>query len=94
MPVMPLAATTRSVQEQGWGQLIVRIAQGDQDALATLYDRSSPQVYGLVLKILDNREAAEEVTLDVYTQAWCQTHSYDELRRPRACARRLPSGRG
>jgi len=66
MFVMPLE-TTRQVHEQEWGQLIAQIAQGDQEALATLYDRSSPQVYGLVLKVLDNREAAEEVTLDVYT---------------------------
>jgi len=79
MLVMPLE-TTRSVNEQEWGLLIAQTAQGDQDALATLYDRTSPQVYGLILKILDNREAAEEVTLDVYTQVWRQAHTYDETR--------------
>lgn len=76
---MPLD-TTRSAHEQEWGQLIAQTAQGDQTAFATLYDRTSPQVYGLVLKILDNREAAEEVTLDVYTQVWRQAHTYDETR--------------
>jgi RNA polymerase sigma-70 factor (ECF subfamily) len=75
-----LPETTRQVHEQEWGQLIAQTAQGDQAALATLYDRTSPQVYGLVLKILDNREAAEEVTLDVYTQVWRQAHTYDETR--------------
>jgi RNA polymerase sigma-70 factor (ECF subfamily) len=79
MLVIPLE-TTRSIHEQEWGQLIAQTAQGDQAALATLYDRTSPQVYGLVLKILDNREAAEEVTLDVYTQIWRQAHTYDETR--------------
>ncbi|NOS81740.1 MAG: sigma-70 family RNA polymerase sigma factor [Nitrospira sp.] len=79
MPVMPLE-TTRQAHEQEWGELIALTAQGDQTALATLYDRTSPQVYGLVLKILDNREAAEEVTLDVYTQVWRQAHTYDETR--------------
>lgn len=79
MLVMPLE-TTRHVHEQEWGELIALTAQGDQAALATLYDRTSPQVYGLVLKILDNREAAEEVTLDVYTQVWRQAHTYDETR--------------
>lgn len=72
--------TMRRVHEQEWGQLIAQTAQGDQAAFATLYDQTSPQVYGLVLKILGNREAAEEVTLDVYTQAWRQAHSYDETR--------------
>jgi len=79
MLVMPLE-TTRQVHEQEWGKLIAQTAQGDQGALAALYDRTSPQVFGLVLKILDNREAAEEVTLDVYTQVWRQAHTYDEIR--------------
>ena len=79
MLVMPLE-TTKQVQEQEWGQLIAQTAQGDQGALATLYDRTSPQVYGLVFKILDNRESAEEVTLDVYTQVWRQAHTYDQTR--------------
>ena len=79
MLVIPLE-TTRSIHEQEWGQLIAQTAQGDQAALATLYDRTSPQVYGLALKILGNREAAEEVTLDVYTQVWRQAHTYDETR--------------
>lgn len=67
-------------REKEWGQLITQAAQGDQTALATLYDRSSPQVYGLIFKILGNREAAEEVTLDVYTQVWRQAHAYDGTR--------------
>ena len=79
MSVMALEKT-KQVQEQEWGPLIARTAQGDQDALATLYDRSSPQVYGFILKILDNREAAEEVTLDVYTQVWRQAHTFDKTR--------------
>lgn len=79
MLVMSLEAT-QPVHEQEWGQLIAQTVQGDQAAFATLYDRSSPQVYGLVLKILDNREAAEEVTLDVYTQVWRKAHSYDHTR--------------
>lgn len=72
--------TSKLVQEQEWAQLIALTAQGDQNALATLYDRTSPQVFGLILKILNNREAAEEVTLDVYTQVWRQAHTYDQTR--------------
>lgn len=79
MPVMA-ADPTKLVQEQEWTQLIALTAEGDQTALATLYDRTSPQVFGLILKILNNREAAEEVTLDVYTQVWRQAHTYDRTR--------------
>lgn len=72
--------TSRLIQEQEWGELIAQTAQGDQTALATFYDRTSPQVFGLIYKILNNREAAEEVTLDVYTQVWRQAHTYDATR--------------
>ena len=37
-------------------------------------------MYGLIYKILGNREAAEEVPLDVYTQVWRQAHAFDETR--------------
>jgi len=72
--------TAKQVQDQELAQLIALTAQGDQSALATFYDRTSPQVFGLVVKILNNREAAEEVTLDVYTQVWRQAHTYDRTR--------------
>lgn len=79
---MPLVAvqTSGRTYEQEWGQLIAQTAQGDQAALATLYERTSQQVFGLALKILADREAAEEVTLDVYTQVWKQASTYDETR--------------
>jgi RNA polymerase sigma-70 factor (ECF subfamily) len=71
---------TTHTHEAEWGSLITQTAQGDQSALATLYDRTSPRVYGLIFKILGNREASEEVTLDVYTQVWRQAHTFDETR--------------
>lgn len=71
---------TKLAQDREWAQLIALSAQGDQGALARLYDRTSSQVYGLSFKILGNREAAEEVTLDVYAQVWRQAHTYDHDR--------------
>ncbi|MDF0645408.1 MAG: sigma-70 family RNA polymerase sigma factor [Nitrospira sp.] len=78
--MIPTLETTRAAQDQELAQLIALTAQGDQTALATFYDRTSPQVFGMIYKILDNREAAEEVTLDVYTQVWRQAHTYDTTR--------------
>ena len=71
---------TKLDQDHEWAQLIALTAQGDQAALATFYDRTSPQVFGFISRILNNREAAEEVTLDVYTQVWRQAHTYDATR--------------
>src|SRR5947209_13226382 len=60
--------------------LIRGVADGDQQALAALYDATSRTVYGLLLRILADASAAEEVLLDVYTQAWRQAAAYSPAR--------------
>ncbi len=60
--------------------LIKRSAGGDQAALAALYDATNRMVYGLAVRILGDPADAEEVTLDVYTQAWRQAARYDAER--------------
>ena len=60
--------------------LMRSIADGDERAFETLYDRTSRQVYGLVLRITGNVATAEEVLLDAYTQAWRKRTQYDEVR--------------
>ena len=71
-----------SVQPQGddLGTLIARTAGGEEAALAALYDSTAALVNGLVLRILGDRGAAEEVTGDVYLQVWRQAARYDETR--------------
>jgi RNA polymerase sigma-70 factor (ECF subfamily) len=65
--------------------LIGRAADGDQSALAALFDASNRLVFGIVLRVLGDRAAAEEVLLDVYTQVWRQAAAYDPVRgRPAA----------
>jgi len=56
--------------------LIRSTATGDQAALGALYEATSRWIYGLVLRILSDQAAAEEVVLDVYTQVWRQAASY------------------
>jgi len=61
-------------------EIIRRAAQGDASAIAALYDSTSRLVFGLIVHILGDRFAAEEVLLDVYTQVWCQASSYEQQR--------------
>lgn len=61
-------------------ELITRIAVGDQQALAVLYDRTSRLVYGVIRRVLTDAGASEEVLLDVYSQIWRQASSYDAVR--------------
>jgi RNA polymerase sigma-70 factor (ECF subfamily) len=60
--------------------LLKDIAAGDQVALEALYDATSRRVFGLVLRILRDHPAAEEVTLDVYTRVWQQASRFDASR--------------
>ncbi len=60
--------------------VVQKIAQGDQTALAALYDSTNRLAYGLILRVLGDASSAEEVLLDVYTQIWRQAANYDTSR--------------
>ncbi|HZM29220.1 MAG TPA: sigma-70 family RNA polymerase sigma factor [Acidimicrobiales bacterium] len=52
------------------GVLVERLAGGDDAALADLYDRYAGFVYGLANRMLMNRQAAEDVTQEVFVALW------------------------
>jgi RNA polymerase sigma-70 factor (ECF subfamily) len=70
----------RAREAQAPRTLIERIASGEQEALAQLYDETSPMLNGLLLRILERAEDAEEVLLDVYMKAWKYAGSYSAAR--------------
>ena len=67
-------------REAALAALVARAAEGDQMALAALYDETNALVYGLAWRILRDQSAAEDVTIDVYTQVYRQVSSYDASR--------------
>jgi RNA polymerase sigma-70 factor (ECF subfamily) len=64
-------------REEALVALVGRAAEGDQTALAALYDETSALVYGFALRILRDQYAAEDVTIDVYAQVYRQGSRYD-----------------
>src|SRR5437763_14436552 len=76
------AATRRETPapKSGLQVLVEQMADGRQEALAQLYDQTSPMVNGLLLRILEHPEDAEEVLLDVYMKAWKYAARYSEQR--------------
>jgi RNA polymerase sigma-70 factor (ECF subfamily) len=65
------------VPEQDWVQLVRAIAAGDQAALHSLYERTHRLVFTLAIRIIANRESAEEVTIDVFHDVWRKASAYD-----------------
>ncbi len=62
--------------EQELAALIARVGQGDQAAFTAFYDATSSRVYGMVLRILSDQSAAEDVTIEVYMQVHQQASRY------------------
>jgi RNA polymerase sigma factor (sigma-70 family) len=66
--------------DQALAAAIAAIAKGDERALEALYDETVGRVFGLALRIVRNRESAEEVTEDVFIQAWRSAATFDAAR--------------
>jgi RNA polymerase sigma-70 factor (ECF subfamily) len=62
------------------GCLVARLAHGELEAAADLYDRYAALVFGLARRILRNDEDAEEVVQDVFSQAWRSARRFDARR--------------
>jgi RNA polymerase sigma-70 factor, ECF subfamily len=60
--------------------LLRAVAGGDERAFASVYDRYSSILFGLLLRILHSRAEAEDVLQEVFLQVWQQARSFDETR--------------
>jgi RNA polymerase sigma-70 factor, ECF subfamily len=60
--------------------LISGMALGQADAMAQLYDTSIGRVYSLVRRFLPDDASAQDVTQEVYLQAWQQASRYNAQR--------------
>ncbi len=56
---------------------IARIANRDPDALKYVYRHTSAKLFGVCLRILNDREEAEDVLQDVYLSVWNKADRFD-----------------
>ncbi len=59
------------------GELMLQIAQGDQRAFSTIYDRHSRPVFASLLRIVRERGAAEDLLQEVFLSLWKHAARYD-----------------
>lgn len=56
--------------------LIAHIGAGDSAALSQLYDRYARLVFGLALRVLDNREQAEDLVQETFWRVWRRSTTF------------------
>jgi RNA polymerase sigma-70 factor (ECF subfamily) len=84
---MSKPSTSRSAAATDWSaanvelsQLLSRTALGDRAAFARLYERSSSQLFAVVLRIQRDRAQAEELLQEIYVAVWKAAGSFDVAR--------------
>ena len=61
-------------------ELLKAVAARDEASLGQLYDRYRLILFGVLVRILNNREEAEDVLQEVFLQVWRRAADFDENR--------------
>lgn len=80
-PFLPLALYDRkkamgTPKPDSSAALIHQIAQGNRDSFGEFYDRFAPFVYSFALRLLRQRNDAEDLLQEVFLQVWRQAGTY------------------
>lgn len=76
-PSCPPGGGERAETQRELATLLAAAATGNREAFTRFYRATSARVFGLALRILRSHTAAEEVTQEVYLQAWTAAERYD-----------------
>jgi len=60
--------------------LVSAIASGDESAMGQLYDRYSPIVYSIALRVLGDAGMAEDLLQEIFMQLWRNPAAFDSNR--------------
>lgn len=75
-----LRAMVRRLSHEEERDLMARVTQKDSDALATLYDQYSTLVFSLVLRIVKDKQEAEDLLQEIFLQVWDKAATFDSRR--------------
>lgn len=56
--------------------MILRVGLGDRVAFSALYDATSAKLFGVCLRVLNNRAEAEDTLQDVFVKVWQKASLY------------------
>ena len=63
---------------------ISKIAEGDKNALAALYENTKSAIYGFALSIVQNKQDAEDVLQDTFVNIYISAQNYQKMGKPMA----------
>jgi RNA polymerase sigma-70 factor (ECF subfamily) len=66
--------------ENSLDRVLEAVAAGDRAAFEAVYRRTSVKLFGVVLRILPERQEAEEVLQEVYLAVWRRAGAFDPAR--------------
>jgi len=69
-----------SEQDDALTLTLLQVAKGDRTAFTALYEQTSPQLFGICLRMLRDKGQAEEVLQDVYLIVWRRAVTFDPER--------------
>ena len=70
-------STKTRVSEDAWVALVQAMAIGDQRALRALYERTHRLVFTFLVRLLNDRQSAEELTVDTFQAVWTRAAKYE-----------------
>jgi RNA polymerase sigma-70 factor (ECF subfamily) len=78
--LVEFAAMDSEARRKQLAAAIRRVAGGDRAALRLVYDATAAKLFGVCLRILNDRSEAEDVLQDVYLNIWRKAAAFDETR--------------
>jgi RNA polymerase sigma-70 factor (ECF subfamily) len=70
----------RRAPDRAERRLAARLRAGDADALADVHEACGAATFGLLVRMLGDRAAAEDVQQQVFTEVWQRAGAYDPRR--------------
>src|ERR1700724_4602560 len=57
--------------------LLSAVASGDRKAFRTLYDKSAPVLFAICVRLMRDRDVAQDVLQEAMTRIWREAHLFD-----------------
>lgn len=76
--VLPILSAVLKYKDDG--DLVERLKRRDAQAMSVLYDRYGRICYSVILRIVRNEAAAEDLVQETFLRIWNRVHAFDQTR--------------